>query len=147
MEYKADVCRVDNSRLSAWRQVGWLAPCNTFHYTAAESAIGHWRGQSWVRHTARHIHFPGDMSRWTEMGESGCAWDRDPGWGEWWRWSWEIFDIQTLIEQFTDSAEAFLFFIATYDFLRSKNQKLKTNRERMASNFVIPAWFSLILLL
>ena len=52
------------------------------------------------------------------MGESGCAWDRDQG--------WEIFDIQTLIEQFTDSVDAFVFFIATYDFLPSKkNLKLK----------------------
>ena len=78
MEYKADVCRVDNSRLSAWRQGGWLAPCNTFHYTAAESAIGHRRGQWWVSPTSadtqhrRQIHFPGDMSRWRDGREWPC---------------------------------------------------------------------------
>ena len=108
-----DVCRVDNSRLSAWRQGGWLAPCNTFHYTAAESAIGHCRGQSWVS-TARHIHFPGDMSRWTEMGECGCAWDPDPGWREWWRMLGDIW--HTNLDR---AVHRLSRLIATYDFLPS----------------------------
>ena len=82
MEYKADVCRVDNSRLSAWRQGGWLAPCNTFHYTAAESAIGHRRGQWWVSPTSADTqHSQADpfprgheqMERWERVAVPGTG--------------------------------------------------------------------------